>query len=81
MPQGIICFLLCQDSQKKYVHDIFCELCKWNKAILALKLGKWSILIGKTRNQIEENNEFPLVERGYIGHLINLNYGKIIHKQ
>ena len=28
MLQGIICFLLCPDSQKKYVHDIFCELCK-----------------------------------------------------
>ena len=70
MPQGIICFILCQDSQKKYVHDIFCELCKW----------RWAKDC-KTRNQIEENNEFPLVERGYIGHLINLNYGKIIHKQ
>ena len=28
MPQRIIYFLLCPDSQKKYVHDIFCELCK-----------------------------------------------------
>ena len=31
MPQGIICFLLCLDSQKIYIHHIFCELCGWSK--------------------------------------------------